>query len=277
MLCTVVLFAGTPLSVMAQSETTSILHLSQTIELPGVKGEFDHFGYDGERQRLFLAAEDNGTIEMIDLKQGRRIQSLPGFKSPHSILVRRGSTNMLVTDSGPDASALVNVSSFENMRRLNLALGANCILFDGRRSRLYVTGGGDRVGQKTSTLQAVDPNTGKVLRSVDVNALHLQPMALDEGTGRLFVNLADQEAIGIFDSDSLARTATWKIPQGHNNSPIAFDSAHGRLFVISREPGILLQLNADHGALDASIATPADPDDMDYDPKTQRIFVPGDG
>ena len=272
-----VVLASAALSACAQKNAAPILQLAQSIPLPGVVGGFDHFAYDSLRNRLFLAAEDNGTVEVIDLEKTPHVSSIAGFKNPHSLLFRPGASTLLVTDSGPDASALLDVSTLRRTNRLKLAVGANCILFDGKKNVVYVTAGGDRVGQSASTLQMVDPDTGKVLRSVTVDALHLQPMALDSRTGRLFVNLADQKKIGIYDQDSLKRIGTWSIPLGSGNSPIAFDPERKRLFVVASSPGILLELDADSGRLESSIPTPPSPDDMAFDPATKRVFVPGSG
>lgn len=276
-LASLLLMASAPAISNAQKKSTPVLQLSQTIPLPGVVGGFDHFAYDSLHDMLFLAAEDHGTIEVIDLQRGSRIRSIIGFKNPHSILFRSGASTLLVTDSSLGASALVDTTTFQKMDSLKLAAGANCILFNPKRKVVYVTAGGDRVGERKSVLQMVDPDTGKVLHSVEVDALHLQPMALDDRTGRLFVNLTDQNAIGIYDQDSLKRIGTWHIPMGKDNSPIAFDLEQQRLFVVASDPGILLELGADSGRLKSSIPTPPSPDDMAFDPLTKRIFVPGSG
>ena len=273
----VIVLVGTALSVSAQRSATPVLRLAQSIALPGVTGGFDHFAYDPLHNRLFLAAEDNGTIEVIDLRRASRARSIAGFKRPHSILFRPGASTFLVTDSGPDASALVDTSTFHKIISLKVAAGANCILFDKKRRVVYVTAGGDRVGEQASTLQMVEPGTGKVLRSVTIDALHLQPMTLDPRTGRLFVNLADQKKIGIYDQDSLKRIGTWLIPLGSGNSPIAFDREQRRLFVVASDPGILLELDGDSGQLRSSIPTPPNPDDMAFDLANERVYVPGSG
>lgn len=252
-------------------------HLVKTITLPRVQGGFDHFAYDAALHRLYLAASDNGTLEVMDLREGKRVSSLRGFTNPHSVLVRANVDEILVTDSGKQASVLLQQSTLKKLKNLDLALGANCILLDPTGKRLFVTAGGDRVGQSDSTLQIVSPDSGAVLRTVRVPALHLQPMALDTEHKRLFVNIADQDVIGLFNSDTLERTGTWPIPKGHKNSPIAFDLESNSLFVIASDPGILMELDAASGALRASHPTPSNPDDLGFDPKSRRLFVPGEG
>ena len=273
----VIVLANVSTIGFGQTENRPVLRLSQSIELPNVQGGFDHLAYDSVGKRVFVAAEDNGTIEVIDLQKAVRIASISGFQNPHSILVRPGSSTILVTDSGPDASTLLSSVSLKKTRQLNLALGANCILFGSQRKLVYVTAGGDRVQQTSSTLQSVNPDTGEVAKSVSVSAIHLQPMALDRSTNRLFVNLADQNAVGIFDGDSLKMISTWKIPGCKKNSPIVFDGQHHRLFVVCGDPGVLFVLNSDSGSVTTSTATPSDPDDIDLDASTSRLFIPGDG
>jgi DNA-binding beta-propeller fold protein YncE len=269
--------AAIPAAVFGQQKQAAVLHLAETIQLDRVQGGFDHFAYDASRGRLLLAASDNGTVEVMDVPRAHRIKSITGFQHPHSILILPGASKILVTDSGPNASAIISATALEKTRQLNLALGANCLLFDPQTKKAYVTAGGDRVGERSSSLQIVNPVAGDVLKSINIDVLHLQPMALDAKTGRLFVNLADKNAIGIYNSGTLNRIGIWPIPQGSKNSPIVFDPERHRLFVIASDSGILLELNGDSGKLEASIATPPTPDDMAFDPITQRVFVPGDG
>lgn len=262
--------------IMAAQPTTNPSPILATIPMPGVKGDFDHFAYDEGTQRLFLAASDKGSVEVLDLTKMRDIRSIGGFKNPHSIVLNKKHNTMLVTDSAPGASELLHLDSLQPMRKLPLAPGANCVLLSPDETKIFITAGGDRVKQSASVLESVNAVTMQKLKSTRVPALHLQPMAFDEGRRRLLVNLADQDSIGIFSSDTLERTATWRIPKGHKNSPIVFDQPHDAVFVIASDPGILMALDPATGALRAWIPTPANPDDLGFDPSKERLFVPGE-
>ena len=48
-------------------------------------GDFDHFAVDARRNHLFVSAEVHHSIEMFDLRTGEHLQSIPGFKTPHSV------------------------------------------------------------------------------------------------------------------------------------------------------------------------------------------------
>src|SRR5438552_18858967 len=65
----------------------SPLKLIQKIPMPNVKGRLDHFGVDLEGRRLFVAAlgEGQNTIDVIDLKLGKRAFSIPGQSKPQGV------------------------------------------------------------------------------------------------------------------------------------------------------------------------------------------------
>jgi hypothetical protein len=76
--CCLALSAG--FSVPAFAQDKQALRLVQTISLPGVRGRLDHMGIDLEKNRLFVAATANNTVEVVDLTGGKVTNSLSGIK-----------------------------------------------------------------------------------------------------------------------------------------------------------------------------------------------------
>jgi hypothetical protein len=70
---------------VASAENEVALKLVQSIPLPDVDGRIDHFSIDVNGRRAFLAALTKNTIEVVDLKAGRVIQTLPGFAKPQGV------------------------------------------------------------------------------------------------------------------------------------------------------------------------------------------------
>ncbi|MBL8795060.1 MAG: hypothetical protein JNM56_14220, partial [Planctomycetia bacterium] len=55
------------------------LELAQTIALPGPAAKrVDHVALDAKRDRLFVANTANNSLDVIDLKQGKVLKSIPG-------------------------------------------------------------------------------------------------------------------------------------------------------------------------------------------------------
>ena len=71
-------------SASAQSEAA--LELVQAIPLPNIAGRIDHFAIDVKGRRAFLAALTKNTVEVVDLKVGQAIRTLPGFAKPQGVL-----------------------------------------------------------------------------------------------------------------------------------------------------------------------------------------------
>src|ERR1700676_5775263 len=74
------------------------LRLVTKIALPGIDGDCDHFTADVKGNRLFLAAEEHHTVEVFDLHTGKKVHSIAGFDTPHSIAYVPEATQLFIVD-----------------------------------------------------------------------------------------------------------------------------------------------------------------------------------
>src|SRR3954471_17887879 len=70
---------------MQPGSSQDSLGLVRSIELPHVEGRIDHLALDADGQRLFVAALGNNTVEVVDVRAGTHLKSLPGFREPQGI------------------------------------------------------------------------------------------------------------------------------------------------------------------------------------------------
>jgi hypothetical protein len=96
-------------SQTAAAVEVSPVTLVRTIYMPEITGDFDHFTVDLKRGHLFVSAEVHHSIEMFDLKTGDHLQSIGGFKTPHSIAFAAEKDELMVADGGD--SSLVSATS----------------------------------------------------------------------------------------------------------------------------------------------------------------------
>ena len=100
-----VLFASLSAVIPARAATDA-LRLAGRTEMPGYTGDFDHFAYDLPSRRLWLAAEDHGSLDVFDLKTGALRKSLRGVvDTPHGVFYLPEKKRLIVTDSGGEAMA----------------------------------------------------------------------------------------------------------------------------------------------------------------------------
>jgi len=257
------------------SQDASAVKLIQSVDLPGYSGDFDHFAVDFDRNRLLLAAEDHGTLEVFDLKTSAHLRSVDGFGNPHSILVRPGSPTVLITDSEQQGASLRDADTYAKKQSLKLTPGSDTSKYDPAANVLYVVTGGKDVEMKTANLEAVNPDTGETIGSLTFQDNHVEAMAFDVSDPRLFINLTQTNKIAVVDRKTLKLIATWPVPPAKQNAMVAFDPAQHRLYVVCRDPGMVVAMNSDTGTVVGTQPAPLRADEVQYDSEKHRLFVPG--
>jgi DNA-binding beta-propeller fold protein YncE len=274
-LAAALLFLPNQATASTASATDSSVKLINTVELPGYEGDFDHFAADYDRNRLLLAAEDHGTLEVFDLKTSAHLRTVAGFGNPHSILVRKGVPTIFITDSTPKNATIRDASTYARKQTVNLTPGSDTAKYDAVANILYVVTGGKDVDMKTCNLEAINPDTGAKLGSITFQDNHVEAMAFVDGDPRIFINLAQTNKIGVVDRKSMKVIATWPVPPAQQNAMVAFDPAQHRLYVVTRSPGMVVVMNSDTGAVVSTQPAPLRADEVQYDPNAHRLYVPG--
>lgn len=248
-------------------------------DLPGYEGDFDHFGADVAGDRLFLAGEDGGTLEVFSLKSGARIRSVPGMETPHAIHFDAKRQRIVVSNSGAGLSKVLDAKSYAVVDTVRLPPGADSMTYDAGLDRLWLVTGGKNASPKQpkTTATQVDPATGKPLREVVFDTDFTEGMVAERKGSRLFVNVAGRNEIAVLDKATGQQLALWPVKEGEANSQIDLDEAHGRLFLITRKPFKLVVVDTTTGASVASFEAPPRANGVIFDAKHQRVYVPGDG
>jgi DNA-binding beta-propeller fold protein YncE len=276
LLLLVIALMGINISALyVEGQNAAPLLLKGSVDLPGYTGDFDHFAVDQSRGRLLLAAEDHGTVEVFDLNSGKHLQTITGFESPHSILIRPGAATILVTDSGKGMSKLLDASTYEVKGVVTLVPGADSIGYDPKENVVYIVTGGKDVDMTTSEIAAVDPDTGKKLRAVTFEDNHVEAMALEPNGNRLFINLTQTNKLAVIDRSTMKVIALWPVPAAEQNAMVAMDEPHHRLFVGCRKPGMVVVMNSDTGAVTNSVNSPLRSDQILFDQAANRLYSPG--
>jgi DNA-binding beta-propeller fold protein YncE len=266
------------LGVTAKGQDGAPLKLVHTIPLPGLKdGDFDHFAPDVEGHRLFLTAEENGKVEVLDTSTNQLVHTIDDLKAPHAIFYRKDLKKLFIVDGDASAVKVYDSDNYQKVDEIAVAIDADSIAYDPATSYLYVVTGGREAHTPYSLISVIDTNSAKKLRDIKINSNHVEAIVLEKSGPRMFCNITGQNAVGVVDRSKGTLIATWPLPAGDKlNVAMAFDEAAHRLFVVTRNPGKLIVLNSDTGRVVASVSAVGMVDDMAYDAKQKRIYVAGD-
>jgi YVTN family beta-propeller protein len=266
-------------AICARSQVVEPLRLIGAIPMPDLHdGDFDHLTADVQDNLLFVAAEENHSVEVIDLKSNKVIHSISGLKAPHSITYRSDVKKLFVAD-GNDESGEVKIfqgDSYNPVGSVKLRVDADSSVYDPSTHYMYVVnGGGTHAGYVFISI--VDTTTATKVDDIKVDSDSVEAMALEKSGPRMFANLYAKGVVAVIDRNKHSVIATWPIaPEGSKNSAIAFDEADHRLFVVAREPGKVLLLDSDSGKILNSLPCFGHTDDAVFDPASRRLYVIGE-
>src|SRR5206468_4709173 len=130
-----------------------------SIELPRVEGRIDHLAFDAAGQRLFVAALGNNTVEVVDVKGGKHLKSLPGFHEPQGIAVVPDAGLIAVANGEGEGLQLIAAADYRPARTIRLGDDSDNVRYDAAANRVYV-------GFGRGALAAVSATDAKVLGEV---------------------------------------------------------------------------------------------------------------
>lgn len=266
------------LSIPTRAQVPGPLKLAQTIPLTGLHdGDFDHFALDAAGQRLFLAAEENSTIIVIDLRTNKVIAKITGAKAPHSLGYNAERKRLyVVDDGGPNQVEIFDGTSFKLLGTFPMDAHADVSIYDPASQLFYVGNGGRQAKEEFTSLSVVDTANDKKVGDIKIDGDRIESVRLEENGPRMFVNVYYKGIVAVVDRKKQAVVDSWSFAQeGKNFGSMALDEADHRLFVHARDPGKVLVIDSQSGKLITSLLCQGDYDDAIWDSTTRRLYLIG--
>lgn len=256
-----------PVVALQSPSTPEPLTYVGSIDLPGVVGRIDHLAFDASRQRLWVAALGNNTVELVDAGAAAHVRSLPGFHEPQGIAVVVDRSLVAIANGQGDGVQLLGADDLRPVIAIKLGDDSDNVRYDTSAKRVYVGFGGGAIA-------AIDPADGKVLGEAKLSG-HPESFQLERSGARMFVNVPTTGQVAVVDRAAMKVVATWPVVTAQSNFPMALDEANHRLFIGCRRPAKVLVLDTDTGKEAGAFDIVGDTDDLFYDASRQRLYVSG--
>jgi DNA-binding beta-propeller fold protein YncE len=253
------------------------LELIKNIPLPQITGgDFDHFAVDLAKNRLYVPSEVYASIEVFNLKTGEHLRSATGLvKSPHMLALMPDKKELFVADAHNASCDVLDAADFHLLKRIALEPGPDFGVYDDASKILYLGNGGKGAKADFSYISMIAVDRKEVIGRIRVDAATLKGMRIDHQANRLYVNMRDKNAVGVIDLGNHAVVGNWTFPGLTSNAAMGFDAGNHRLFIGSRNPGILYVIDSTSGKLVATVKTVNISDDMTFDAAHRRLIVSG--
>lgn len=240
------------------------LSLTATISLQNVKGGFDLMAIDSAGQRLFLAAEDNHTVEVIDIKNNKPISSLPGFNEPKWIVYQPELNRLYVATGGDGKVTVLNATTYKPIKSFSFREKCNNLRFDTALRQLYVG-----IGKTFGSIGIIDVKNDKIISEIPLADFPKQ-FELDKNS--IYVNEPSKNSIQVIDRAAKKVMVNWPVIESTENVPMALDKLHHRLF-IACEPGKFIVYNTETGKSVANLPISKNADGIYLDAKRSLIYI----
>ncbi len=251
--------------ITARTRDTAPLRLIQTISLPNVEGRIDHLALDLKGQRLFVAALGNNTLEVIDLRIGKRIHSITGLRRPQGVIVIPEFNKIFVANGEDGRVQIFDGDSLELMSSIKLSDDADNIRYDPVTKYNYV-------GYADGALGIIDARSNKHIGDIKLEG-HPESFQLERSGPRIFVNIPTANHIVVVDRGKRVAVTNWSFTNAQANFPMVLDETHRLLFVGFRKPATLMVFDTESGKVVTDLDIAGDPDDIFYDAVHKRIYI----
>jgi DNA-binding beta-propeller fold protein YncE len=241
------------------------LELVRKIALHGPAGKrLDHLALDAKGDRLFVANMANASFDVIDLKAGKLLKSVPDRRGVQGVAHVPDACRVFVGVGEDGVCNVFDDEEYKLEKGIKLP-DADNVRYDPRTKRVYVA-------HAEKSLAVIDPKTLEVKAEIKLPG---QPEAfqLEAGRPRLYLNVPSQKAVVVIDTEKNEVVKTYPLKSAERNYPMALDEEGHRLFVGCRKPAAVVILDTESGKELGSVAIPGDTDDLFFDAKRKRLYA----
>ena len=248
-------------SVAANAQPAPSYHVTKTIAL-GAPDRWDYLVYDQPSHRLYVSHGDRITV--LDGKDGQVLGSVDGMPGgTHGIGIVTALGKGYTDDGRAGEAVAFDLKSFKPAARIKAESDADGITFDPSSGHIFVVDGDSKV------LTVIDPKSDSTIATIPGGG-GLE-YAVSGNNGKLYVNGAERKEIVRVDTATNQVDAHWPIPDCTSPHGLAIDTKAQRLFV-SCVNSVLTVVNAQNGAVVASLPIGAGTDGAAFDPMRKLVF-----
>ena len=234
-----------------------------TSTIPLGDGErWDYVTFDPSSNRAFVAHGNHVTV--VDTEKAAVVGQIGGFPGgTHGIGIATASGHGYTDDGKAGTVGVFDLATLEPVKRIAAAPDADGIVFDPASGHIFVING------DSGSITVIDPAKNDAVATITIGA-GLEAGEVD-GTGKLYVDGAENHDIIEIDSRKNTVDAHWPMPDCKRPHGIAVDPFTRRIFATCAN-NILVVVDADSGANIATLPIGSGSDGAAFDPVRKLIF-----
>ncbi len=228
----------------------------------GGEGFWDYLTYDASSKHVFIS---RGThVMVVDPTTGAVVGDIADTPGVHGIAVAPELGKAFTSNGRANAVGIVDLATLKVTKSVALdGKNPDAIVYDPASKRVFA------FNHSSNNYTAVDAVSGDALPSVSLPGV--PEFAAVGNNGMVYVNIEDKGQIVAIDAKKNTVMATWTMAGCESPTGLSIDAAHHRLFAGCGN-NVMAIVNADTGALVASVPIGKGTDATAFDPATQLAF-----
>lgn len=247
----------------ARADDASSMNLTQTIRLAGKAGNrLDGLALDSKRDHLFVANTGNKSLDIVDVRQGKLVKSIPDQEGIQRVLFLPGADRVMAT-LGKNNCNVFDAQSFKLLRSIKVP-DADTIGLDPRGNLICVASGDRKLFQ-------FDARTLAAKGEIKLPTFP-ESFVMEKSRPRMYVNAPVPHQVLVIDTAKREVLKKYALPEA-GNYPLALDEPSHHLFVGCRKEPCVIVLDTETGKQVARVTIPGDVDDLYFDARRRRLYA----
>ncbi len=214
----------------------------------GGEGGWDYVTVDAPRHRLFVTRSTHTMA--VDTGSGKVLADIPGQVRSHGVALVPKLGRGFITDGGGSGAILVfDMKTYKVLGRITTMPDSDGIIYDSKQNLVLAVSGD---GNALMTFNPdIDPKSGKIDPPIDLGGA--PEFLASDGTGKVYVNLANKDLVAVVDLHSRKVIARWPVAPGGEPVGMAIDPAKHLLFIGCRKPQEIIVMKTEDGKVKAAL------------------------
>lgn len=235
------------------------------------RGGFDHAAVHAPTGRIYVAHTANDAVDVIDIETRTCVGSITELPAVAGAFVADTPPLVFTSNRGENTVGIFEPVSAPRVEKVAVGVRPNGLAYDPRRGRLLAAHVGDPAVAGSHTVAIVDVRARKKLIDLPV-AGRTRWTVYDPAADVFHVNIADPPQIAVVAAgDPIEVRRVVAIPHAGPHG-LDIDVTRRRLFCAC-DAGVLVELDADSGAIATTIPIAGVPDVVFFNPRLGRVYV----
>jgi DNA-binding beta-propeller fold protein YncE len=232
----------------------------------GGEGGTDYLAADTATGRVYVS---RGThVMVVDGATAKVLADIGDTPRVHGIAFAERDGHGFTTNAGDSTSTMFDLASMAVVKKVHAGKdGLDGIMYDDATDRILTI---DHSRPEGSAV-VIDPKSGDVVTTIALSG-RAPEGGVSDGTGRIFINLEDRNAIDVVDTKTWKVVATWPIAPCDGPTGIAMDRAARRIFAGCSDSSVVVDANT--GKVVAVLANGDGVDALGWDDVEKLMYIP---